>query len=79
MVTQPLPQAACSNADNSFREEIFPDIQCKPPLTQLEVVSSHPLFQLGRRAWHPPCFTLSQAAAESSPINQTQPCHYQAT
>ncbi|KAK4815607.1 hypothetical protein QYF61_004822 [Mycteria americana] len=29
--------------DNPFREEIFPDIQSKPPLAQLEAISSRPI------------------------------------
>lgn len=28
--------------DNSFSEDIFPHVQSKPALVQLEVVSSHP-------------------------------------
>ena len=27
--------------DNPISEEIFPNIQCKPPLVQFEAVSSH--------------------------------------
>ena len=29
--------------DNPFGEESFPNIQSKPPLVQLEAVSSHPI------------------------------------
>jgi len=29
--------------DHSFSKEIFPDIQSKPPLTQLEATASHPI------------------------------------
>ena len=29
--------------DNPFGEEIFPDVQSKPPLVQLEAVSFHPI------------------------------------
>ena len=29
--------------DNPFGEEIFPNIQTKPPLVQLEAISSHPI------------------------------------
>ncbi|KAK4818424.1 hypothetical protein QYF61_012958 [Mycteria americana] len=43
MVTQPLPWAACSNVDNPFGEEIFPNIKTKPPLVQLEAISSCPI------------------------------------
>jgi len=35
---QPVPVL-----DNIFSEEIFPYIQSKPPLAQLEAVSSHPV------------------------------------
>ena len=28
---------------NSFSKEFFPNIQSKPPLTQLEAISSHPI------------------------------------
>ncbi len=37
MVTPPVPML-----DNPFGEEIFPNIQSKPPLAQLEAVSSRP-------------------------------------
>ena len=40
MVTQPLPWAAWSVLDSPFGEEIFPNIQSKPPLAQLEAISS---------------------------------------
>jgi len=29
--------------DHYFSKEIFPNIQSKPPLTQLEAISSHPI------------------------------------
>ena len=29
--------------DHSFSKDIFPNIQSKPPLMQLEAISSHPL------------------------------------
>lgn len=38
-MAQALPWAACSN-DNPFDEEIFPNIQSKQPLAQLEAISS---------------------------------------
>jgi len=43
MVTPPFPWAACSNTANPFGEDIFPNIQSKPPLTQLQAVSSCPV------------------------------------
>ena len=36
-MNQPLPWVACSNA---FSEEIFLNIQSKPPLVQLEAIAS---------------------------------------
>ena len=30
-------------SDNPFSEEVFPNIQSKPPLAQLEAISSHPI------------------------------------
>jgi len=36
---QPKPE----QLDNSFSEEIFPNIQSKPPHAQLEAISSHPI------------------------------------
>lgn len=42
MVNPPLPWAACCClAILSFCEDIFPDVQSKPPLLQLEAISSH--------------------------------------
>ncbi|KAK4830836.1 hypothetical protein QYF61_013765 [Mycteria americana] len=35
---QPVPML-----DNPFSEEFFPNIQSKPPLAQLEAISSHPI------------------------------------
>lgn len=39
---QPIPML-----DNLSGEEIFPNVQCKPPLTHLEAVSSCPVGQSG--------------------------------
>ena len=35
---QPVPML-----DNPFSEDIFPDIQSRPPLMQLEAIASHPI------------------------------------
>jgi len=35
---QPIPAP-----DHSFREEIFPNVQCESPLVQLEAIPSHPI------------------------------------
>jgi len=43
MVTQPLPWQPVSVLGNPFSEEIFPNIRSKPPLAQLEALSSHPI------------------------------------
>ena len=44
MVSQPLPGAACSNAWHWIHEEMFPNIQSKPPLAQLEAISSMHIY-----------------------------------
>lgn len=44
METQPLPLAVL---DNSFSEEIFPNVQSKFPLVLLEAISSCPVLSLG--------------------------------
>jgi len=38
MVTPPVPWAAFPMLHNSFSKEIFPNIQSKPPPTQLEAI-----------------------------------------
>ena len=43
MGTPSLPWAAWANADCSFSEDIFPDLQPEPPLTQLEAIASRPI------------------------------------
>lgn len=43
--------AACSDVDNPFYEETFPNIQTKPTLGQLEATSSCPdICNLGEKA-----------------------------
>jgi len=45
--------------DHSFRKEIFPNLQSKAPLTQLEAIASHPVAgYLGEETQHPPHYTL---------------------
>jgi len=41
MVTQQFHGKPAPTLGNSFGEEIFPNIQSKSPLVQLEVISSH--------------------------------------
>lgn len=43
MGAPPLPQAAVSVPDHPFSEEIFPNIQPKPTLMDLEAIFSHPV------------------------------------
>ncbi|PKU44940.1 hypothetical protein llap_4753 [Limosa lapponica baueri] len=43
MMTQPLPWQPIPMLENPFGEEIFPNIQSKPPLAQLEAVSFCPI------------------------------------
>ena len=43
MVTQPLPGQPVLILDNPLGEEIFPNIQAKPRLVQLEAISSCPI------------------------------------
>ena len=38
-----LPRQPVPMSDHSFSKEIFPNIQSKPPLTQLEAIASHPI------------------------------------
>jgi len=45
--------------DHSFSEEIFPNIQSKPPLMQLEAISPCPIAHYpGEEADIPPCYDL---------------------
>jgi len=51
---QPVPMS-----DHSSSKEIFLNIQSKPPLMQLEAISSRPIARLlGRRDRHPPHYSL---------------------
>ena len=43
MVTQPPPGEPIPVLNNPFCKGVFPDIQPKPPLMQLEAMSPHPV------------------------------------
>jgi len=58
--------------DNPFGEEIFPNIQCKPPLTKLKAVSSYHLL-LGRREQHPPCYNLLSGSCRENKVSPQPP------
>ncbi|KAK4826742.1 hypothetical protein QYF61_010995 [Mycteria americana] len=67
---QPLPML-----DNPFSEKKFPNIQSKPPLVQLEAVSSYHLL-LEKRDQHPPRYNLlSVRGPKLNTVFEVQP-HY---
>ena len=77
MVTPLFPWAACSMIENPFGEEIFPNIQSKPPLVQLEAISSHSITYLGKDT-DPHLATIPfQAVVESGKVSP-QPLFLQA-
>ena len=52
--------------DNLFSEKIFPNIQIKPPLAQLEAIASHPIASyLGKETNTHISTTSFQAVVES--------------
>jgi len=58
--------------DHSFNKEIFPNIQSKPPLTQLEAISSHPIASyLGEET--NTCLTTFQVVVESNKVSHQLP------
>jgi len=59
-VTQPLPW----ELDHSFSKEIFPNIQSKPPLMQLEGISSHPIA-----SYPSPCYLHSQVLLKTNRLH----------
>jgi len=42
-MSQPPPGQPVPALDSPFGEEVFPNIQAKPSVAQLEVVCSHPI------------------------------------
>jgi len=60
--------------DHSFSEEIFPNIQSKPPLTQLESISSHPIADyLGEETNSHLATPSCQAVVESDKVSPQPP------
>jgi len=60
--------------DNSFSEEIFPNIQSKPPLAQLAAVSSHPVTSYLGEQTDPHLATTSfQVVVESNEVSPEPP------
>jgi len=51
MVTLPFPGQPVPMLCNSFSQEIFPNIQFKPPLMQLEAIASRPFVPLWSKTW----------------------------
>ena len=61
--------------DNSFGEEIFPNIQSKPPLLQLEPISSHPItFYLGSETDTQLATTSFPVVVENTKVSPQPPC-----
>ena len=59
---------------NSFSKEISPDIQSEPPLTQLEVISSHPISgYLGDETNTHLTTTAFQVVVESDEVSPQPP------
>ncbi|KAK4816001.1 hypothetical protein QYF61_010869 [Mycteria americana] len=66
---QPVPVL-----DNPFSEEKFPNIQSKPPLVQLEAISSHPITSYLGKETDPHLSTTSfQVAVESNKVSPQPP------
>ena len=60
--------------DNPFGEEIFTNIQSKPPLVQLEAVSSHPIASYLIEETDPHLATPSfQVVVESDKVSPQPP------
>ncbi|KAK4812334.1 hypothetical protein QYF61_017111 [Mycteria americana] len=68
-ILQPVPML-----DNPFSEEIFPNTQSKPPLAQLEAISSHPMAcYLGEEANTHLSTTSFQVVVESGKVSPQPP------
>jgi len=56
--------------DHSFSKEMFPNTQTKPPLTQLEAISSRPITgYLGEETNIPLTTTFFQVVVESDKVS----------
>ena len=70
MVTTPLPGQPVPMLDKPFGEEIFPNIQSKPPLAQLEAVSCCPIAcYLGEETDTHLAITSFQVVVESDKVS----------
>jgi len=59
---------------NSFSEEIFPNIQPKPPLAQLQAIASHPITSyLGEETNTHLITTAFQVVVESDKVSPQPP------
>jgi len=60
--------------DHSFSKEIFPNIQSKPPLTQLEAIASRPITSyLGEETNTRLTTTSFQAVVENNKVSPQPP------
>ena len=60
--------------DHSFSKEIVPNIQSKPPLIQLEAISSHPIANYSGEETNTHLATISfQVAVESNKVSPQPP------
>jgi len=74
MGTPPLPWAPIPMPDCSFSKDIFPYIQSKPPLMQLEAISSHSITSyLGEETNTHLTPTSFQVVVESSKVSPQPP------
>jgi len=61
-------------SDHSFSKEIFPNIQSKSPLMQLEAISSHPIVSYLGEETNPHLTTTSfQVVVESNKVSPQPP------
>ena len=61
-------------SDHFFSKQIFPNIQSKPPLTQLEAISSHPIASYLEEETNAHLTTASfQAVVESNKVPPQPP------
>jgi len=69
-----LPGQSIPMSDHSFSKEIFPNIQSKPPLTQLEAIASPPIASyLGEETNTCLTTTSFQVVTESDRVSPQPP------
>jgi len=74
MGTPPLPGQPVPVPDHSLSKDIWPNIQSKPPLTQLEPIASRPIASYLGEETNPRLATPSlQAAVESNKVPPQPP------